>query len=434
MFVVLNLKPRKMNLFRFEAIQIIRQSMVVFLLFCFRFLLSSTLTPLLTSSLPLCWDRTRRTMASSPPVSSLRVTMALTVLFVSAFTLLLLMFFKSAPSQPCHPPPPHWARHQSLQLLPDTSEVPPQVSEANKSLVLLWFWPDGQRFPLSDCRRLFNIDNCHLTDDRSEYSKARGVIIHHSAISEDISNIPKTRPRFQRWIWLNMDSPSHTRKIEGLKSLFNLTLTYRKDSDIQVRWRLAARRTTDRPFQFPLKRRTVCWVVDVDDLENNRGESYSFFTELAKHIHVDLLHKSSKELQGDGYFSVIGSCKFYLSFENSVHTDYITEAFTGPLAAGTVPVVWGPPRQNYEKFAPGTSFIHTKDFSNAEALAKFLQNLDSDTQGYMKYFEWWKSFTLRRPFTDKRHAYALAICQACRYVAQNKDYRVVKDLYKWFSA
>lgn len=372
-------------------------------------------------------------MVSSPPFSVLRVTM-MVVLFVGAFTVMFLMYFKSLPSSPCHPPPSHWARQSKHSLLlplqPDAPSGSPNVRGANKSVVLLWFWPNDKQFPLSDCRRLFNIDNCRLTDDRSQYSKARGVVIHHSAISDDLSNIPKTRPGFQRWIWLNMDSPSRTRRIEGLKSLFNLTLTYRKDSDIHVRWKVAARRPTDRPFQFPLKKRMVCWVLDTNDLESN--ESYSFFTELAKHIKVDLLQKSSEELKGDGYFSVVASCKFYLSFENSVHTDYITETFTGPLAAGTVPVVWGPPRRNYEKFAPRTSFIHAKDFPDAAALAKFLQNLDSDLEAYMKYFEWWKFYTLRRPFRDEHYEYALAICQACRYVGLNKDYRVVKDLYKWF--
>lgn len=375
-------------------------------------------------------------MTSPRSLGSLHSTMLVNILFVGAFTVMLLMYIRAVPSQPCRPAPSHWSR-QNSQLLPPQSGVPgmsPSVSEANKSLVLLWFWPDDRRFPLSDCRRLFNIDDCHLTDDRSEYSRARGVVIHHNAINDDLSNIPKTRPWFQRWIWLNMDSPIRTRRIEGLKSLFNLTLTYRKDSDIQARWRLSSRRTTDKPFLVPPKKRTVCWVVDVNNLENSTSESYPFFLELRKHIQVDLLHKSSEELQGDGYYNEIASCKFHLSFENSVHRDFITETFTGPLAAGTVPVVWGPPRLNYERFAPGTSFIHTKDFDSAEALAQFLHRLDSDTTAYMRYFEWWKSFTLRRPLADERYRYALAICQACRYVATNKDYRVVKDLYKWFSA
>ncbi|XP_075881265.1 4-galactosyl-N-acetylglucosaminide 3-alpha-L-fucosyltransferase 9-like [Nelusetta ayraudi] len=362
-------------------------------------------------------------MVTSPPSNALRGTMLL-VLLAGAFT---VMYFKLLLSLPCYPSPPHRVRQSKHSLL-----RPAEVSEANKPLVLVWFWPDDKQFPLSDCRRLFNIDNCRLTDDRSEYSKARGVVIHHSAISGDLSNIPKTRPRFQRWIWLNMDSPSRTRRVEGLKSLFNLTVTYRKDSDIHVRWKVAVRRATDGPFQFPLKKRTVCWVLDSENLESNGSKSYSFFTELAKHIEVDLLNKSSEELQGDGYFSVIASCKFYLSFENSVHTDYITETFTRPLAAGTVPVVWGPPRRNYEKFAPGTSFIHVKDFPDAAGLPKFLQNLDSDLEAYMKYFEWWKFYTLRRPLTDERYTYARTICQACRYVGLNKNYRVVKDLYKWF--
>lgn len=306
------------------------------------------------------------------------------------------------------------------------------LSADKKPLVLLWFWPDDKKFPLSDCRRLFNIDHCHLTDDRSEYLRARNVVFHHRAISDDLSNIPKTRPGFQRWIWLNMDPPQRTRKIEGLKSLFNLTLTYRKDSDIHVRWEVAARRPTDSPFHFPQKTRTVCWVLDDYELETNSSKFYSFLTNLTKHMKVDLLNKSSMELQGDGYYSVVSSCKFHLSLESSVHTDYITDTFTRPLAAGTVPVVWGPSRKNYERFAPGTSFIHVKDFPDTAGLAKFLQELDSDLEAYMKYFEWWKFYTLRRPLTDERYAYALAICQACRYVGLSRNYRVVKDLYKWF--
>lgn len=372
-------------------------------------------------------------MASYLTTSALRSTM-IVILVVGALTVLFLMYFKSLPSPTCHPSPSHWARQSKQADSTNTSVAYPETSEANKSVVLLWFWPDDHKFPLKDCRRLFNIDDCRLTDDRSLYNKAHGVVIYHKAIKEDLSNIPSTRPKFQRWIWLNMDSPTNMHKIEGIKKLFNLTLTYRKDSDIHVRWKLAARRSTDREFVFPKKERMVCWAVNSKDLETTKGETYSFFTELSKHIKVELFDRSSEELKGDNYFSVISSCKFYLSFENSRHTDYITEIFSGPLAVGTVPVVWGPPRRNYEKFAPGTSFIHVNDFADATALANFLKKLDSDNEAYMKYFDWWKFYTLRRHFTDERYKYAQAICQACRYVGTNKDYRVVTDLYKWFLA
>lgn len=65
--------------------------------------------------------------------------------------------------------------------------------------------------------------------------------------------------------------------------------------------------------------------------------------------------------------------KFYLAFENSRCNDYITEKFMGnSFENGLVPVVSGPKRDVYEKFAPKDSFIHVDDFSTVKDLADHL--------------------------------------------------------------
>lgn len=68
-------------------------------------------------------------------------------------------------------------------------------------------------------RQAVPLVECRLTDCRSDNLNASRVVIHRSANKDHLSNIPKTRTMFQRWIWLNMDLPSHTCRIQSLKSV-----------------------------------------------------------------------------------------------------------------------------------------------------------------------------------------------------------------------
>lgn len=76
--------------------------------------------------------------------------------------------------------------------------------------------------------------NCHLTANRSVYPQADVVIIHHREVSSSPSSQlpPQPRPPGQRWVWFNMESPSHCSGLPGLDGYFNLTMSYRSDSDI----------------------------------------------------------------------------------------------------------------------------------------------------------------------------------------------------------
>ncbi|XP_071776262.1 4-galactosyl-N-acetylglucosaminide 3-alpha-L-fucosyltransferase 9-like [Centroberyx gerrardi] len=351
-------------------------------------------------------------MLSTPTFGVLRVIFTV-FLILGGFMILFLMYYKSSPSPKCHPPP---------------------TQQPNKPIVLLWFWPENKRFDFGDCKKLLNIDSCHLTDDRSLYSKAQAVLIFHRAIEDDLSNLPTSpRPGFQRWIWFNMGSPTHTRKIPGIQGLFNLTLSYRKDADIQVRWRLTVKKRTDEHFVLPKKERLLCWIVGNSDPQKGSGRRYSYYRQLVKHIKVDVFsHSSARFFKYEDYFLTISSCKFYLSFENSIHKDYITEKLNGPLAVGTVPIVLGPPRHNYEDFVPGDSFIHVNDFLDAQTLAKFLLRLDKDNETYIRYFDWRNNYSARRHLTGEKHAFTHAVCQACAHVGSNKEYRVMPNVYKWF--
>lgn len=81
--------------------------------------------------------------------------------------------------------------------------------------------------------------------------------------------------------------------------------------------------------------------------------------------------------------------KFYLSFENSNCTDYITEKlFENALGRNILPIFMGTTRTEYEKYAPERSFIHVADFQSPKELANYLNELDKNDTLYNSYFKW----------------------------------------------
>ncbi|XP_017575221.1 4-galactosyl-N-acetylglucosaminide 3-alpha-L-fucosyltransferase 9-like [Pygocentrus nattereri] len=308
--------------------------------------------------------------------------------------------------------------------------------EPEKPILLVWEWPETIDFKFDpiECKNRFNIDSCHLTDDRSLYNQSDAVLLPHKSIKKDLSNLPKDpRPRFQKWIWFNLESPTNTRQKAGLENIFNLTLTYRRDSDISVRYDVDVSKTPHENFVIPKKDKLVCWFVSNMDPGTGTGTRMKFYEELSKYIKVNVyVNMSGSRLKDEDYYPTMESCKFYLSFENSIHKDYITEKLNGPFAAGTVPIVLGPPRENYEQFAPGDAFIHGDDFPNTSAMTEHILKLDKDDEAYRKYFDWRKYMSVIPHYKVWNEEFILPICRACDYIARHKDYRETHELFKWF--
>uniref|UniRef100_A0A3B5LP83 Fucosyltransferase n=1 Tax=Xiphophorus couchianus TaxID=32473 RepID=A0A3B5LP83_9TELE len=343
----------------------------------------------------------------------------LSVFILGCIVTALIMYYK--PSSPL--------LNHLLQSSDSTKNIQHVYSETNyknMTIVLVWLWPFGQTCEMNICSSAFNIEGCFITADRKFYNKSDGVVIHHRDIAGDLSNLPKSqRPPFQKWIWMNFESPSHSVQLPGISNLFNLTLNYRRDSDIQVPYGSFVAADTVEDFVPPSKDKLVCWIVSNWSPNHVRSKYYN---ELRNHIKIQTYGRAFKNYIADkDYIPTIASCKFYLSFENSIHKDYITEKLYIPLSVGTVPVVLGPTRETYEIFVPRDTFIHVDDFKSPKELADYLLLLDKNEGLYQGYFKWRRHFKVNRA-----HFWAEHTCKACDYLRQHKEYRSFNNLNKWY--
>jgi alpha-1,3-fucosyltransferase len=221
---------------------------------------------------------------------------------------------------------------------------------------------------------------------------------------------------------------------------FNWTYTYRQDSNVLATYgRLYERSKLPemfRPFAHILKggahlstRRKdedgmVVWVV-------SRCKSISrrelIVAELQKYIRVDeygscggtacVLSRTDSSAasrchpnidnnsSGSGY-------KFYLSFENAVCVDYVTEKFFNVLDTDMIPIVYG--GANYKASFPPYSYIDVQDFPNVRALAEYLVGLLADPEEYGKYFQWRANYYL------VSSAWLPGYCEICQKLLQRQ--------------
>lgn len=136
----------------------------------------------------------------------------------------------------------------------------------------------------------------------------------------------------------------------------------------------------------------------------SRRENY--IKELRKHIDIDIYGKCSnyftnslpdpcpKGSPEDCFNKVINSYKFYLSFENSLCDDYISEKFWKFFAVRSifdvslVPVVRGATEEQFKKVTFRNSYLNAYNFESPKDLGAYLNYLNGNNTAYLEYFEW----------------------------------------------
>ena len=238
----------------------------------------------------------------------------------------------------------------------------------------------------------------------------------------------------QLWIFYQQEPPTTKywwRYYSCFDNMMNATMTFRKDSDIYApRIRIERRNSTYKVVnvQYPdkTKPKMAAWFVSHCNTQSKR-EMYA--KKLRRYIDLDIYGKCGdhdcpaytracdKQLK-DTY-------NFYLSFENSICEDYVTEKLLRPLLNGVVPVTLG--GADYTQILPEGSYIDVSNFTSPGHLALYLHHVLRDVDRYRSYFEWKKTHYVKN---EENH---INFCGLCKYVNENGHKRkIYGNLTEWF--
>ena len=117
------------------------------------------------------------------------------------------------------------------------------------------------------------------------------------------------------------------------------------------------------------------WVVSHCETASKREK---YVETLQQFINVDIYGKCGPfKCPGDNiecFINLAQEYKFYIAFENSLCSEYITEKFWRTIRLPLVPIVMG--GSDYNDLAPPKSFIDVNDFEDVQDLANHLKYLD----------------------------------------------------------
>lgn len=228
-------------------------------------------------------------------------------------------------------------------------------------------------------------------------------------------------------------------------------MTYRSNSDIHLPYgwieplptapetegeRSVMREQVIRSGVNPARGKTklALWMVSNCNPSSNRFEYVKL---LQKYVPVDIISSKGSKCGGVDlcprkmneavcYEMMERHYKFYLSFENAICDEYVSEKFFNAIGRNIVPIVLG--GADYASIAPEHSYINAMDFTPHQ-LADYLNVLDRNDSLYAEYF-WWKP---HYRVVNLQQANNKAFCNLCaRLHANPMKKKIATGLQKWY--
>lgn len=301
------------------------------------------------------------------------------------------------------------------------------------------------------------VNDCYATHDRNyaNLTDFDAVLFHGNEL--ELTDLPASRSPRQWYVFVNLESPANRPLTNHFyEDFFNATMTYRLDSDIvwtygvvkdsrtgeivapsrNANWHAFYNRSGGRLFADESaasslsrtvrgKTKPIVWFVSNCQAKSGRQE---YVNELSRHIPIDVYGKcgSMNCPSSDDCFGRVAEPRyfFYLSFENSLCDDYVTEKLYNALRYNIIPIVYG--GANYSHFAPPRSYIDALDFDTPKSLAEYLGKLIEDPREYGEYLAWKRCYEVNGGIRQ-------AVCNLCEFLHNRRRPRTYSSLSNWYS-
>ncbi|EDV24256.1 uncharacterized protein TRIADDRAFT_3614, partial [Trichoplax adhaerens] len=243
---------------------------------------------------------------------------------------------------------------------------------------------------------------CDLTEDKDLLNISDALLFHGA---DSIMNKTETfryrdsvSPR-QLWVYHSYENPAVTHGFavrSGIfpfhNNIFNVMMTYARDADIRVCYgnfiKGDFRKQCKENYNYAKgKNKLIAWVASTC-----YPGRQAFVKELAKFLPIDIYGKCgnlSCPRDGTCRRKISSQYKFYLSFENFICRDYVTEKFfIHSLGRALVPIVVNGANFQDETIAPPGSYINVQDFKTLLQLADYIKLIAANDALYNSFFKW----------------------------------------------
>ncbi|XP_021346828.1 alpha-(1,3)-fucosyltransferase C-like isoform X2 [Mizuhopecten yessoensis] len=274
---------------------------------------------------------------------------------------------------------------------------------------------------------------CYMTaGGGNSYSDSEVVVFHTPYVKE--KHPPKKIG--QIWVFHSLEPPwLHWCKFNNWKRKFNWTISYRRDSDIlyayggfktrninQSAW---DNETSQFSEKWLKKSKDIAWMVSHCGTPSKRDDYVNILKNMTM---VDIYGKcGNKKCHRDKTEECLKPYKFYLSFENELCEDYITEKSFKMYNSllGPIPISRG--GSNYSMYLPPGSYIDASKFKHISHLKAYVDSVSRNITKVKEYMSWRKHYKI---YVD----HSIPFCELCRRLHlkdKDKYKRMYEDIGEW---